>query len=555
MYVHREAWVDLRVDAVCEACGSNFSYTHEIRETGGKWSDPQAKVQERLMQGEAGVKRCPNCKYLQSWMQSLWSEEWQVLFVLLTGVPSIAIVAYFFGWPDSLGWEDGLWNALPVAGYIFLFWLTIWPGIFFARKFIKPNKLWYKRHGFHLFLPNQPTITAGDWVLREGVVSTQRCKKSVEQRLEEQKKPVQHELLPSHISSESQPEKKTEKDTNIFEILTDAVCCVMCADKKVTTRERKAIHKILEKTKAPWDGNKIEEHINNFVQRVKKDGLKSIVQEICDKLPEFKKRGKELVLLRCIDYMTRADGIIDENEKQLTEKFKSALGIKYSDYAGSATQVETTTSREKEETEQEKQVTANHGSQDNVKINESSAVSRKESNSVEEYTVTISGKGWASGLWAERPIQVPGNVNVAFFLSQQPLPPVWPEDEEYRSYIMGDQQRLQNHWITVLLHHPNKDVVIQTLRLPHIECVGSIPVSIADFLVQDDVSIAEEAARTVWRLSDYGVHKIFNVILSRGLTPSDYSASQVAKAVKFLENKCPPERRQLLEKEVHDDFK
>ena len=64
-----------------------------------------------------------------------------------------------------------------------------------------------------------------------------------------------------------------EKQINIFEILMDAICCVMCADKKVTTKERKAVHKILEKTKAPWDSDEINDRINRFIKRGKKEGF------------------------------------------------------------------------------------------------------------------------------------------------------------------------------------------------------------------------------------------------------------------------------------------
>lgn len=105
----------------------------------------------------------------------------------------------------------------------------------------------------------------------------------------------------------------------------DAICCVMCADKKVTTRERKAIHKILEKIKAPWREDQIDGRINDFIQRVKENGLKSLIEQTSKKLPEFKRRGKENVLLRCIDYMARADGYIDKNELKLCQRFGAAV--------------------------------------------------------------------------------------------------------------------------------------------------------------------------------------------------------------------------------------
>ena len=63
-----------------------------------------------------------------------------------------------------------------------------------------------------------------------------------------------------------------DKNTSLFEILLNAVCCVMCADKKITTQERQAVYKILKKTKSPWSTEEIDEKIGAFIQGVKKEG-------------------------------------------------------------------------------------------------------------------------------------------------------------------------------------------------------------------------------------------------------------------------------------------
>ena len=116
-----------------------------------------------------------------------------------------------------------------------------------------------------------------------------------------------------------------DKGAFIYEILLDAICCVMCADKKITTQERKAVHKILHKTKSPWSDEDIDEKIGVFVQRLKKEGSRKIIQETCSRLPEFSKVGKEQILLKCIDYMADADGEIHEEEISLINQFKSVL--------------------------------------------------------------------------------------------------------------------------------------------------------------------------------------------------------------------------------------
>ncbi|MGB2865392.1 MAG: hypothetical protein WBC05_18830 [Sedimentisphaerales bacterium] len=116
-----------------------------------------------------------------------------------------------------------------------------------------------------------------------------------------------------------------KRKNNILEVLMDAVCCVMCADKKVATPERKAVHRILEKVKAPWDKNEIDRRIDIFIHRAKKEGLLSLTQEVCHKLIIFKRKGKEQVLLRCVEYMAQADGIIDPRETELCQKFRTVL--------------------------------------------------------------------------------------------------------------------------------------------------------------------------------------------------------------------------------------
>ena len=131
--------------------------------------------------------------------------------------------------------------------------------------------------------------------------------------------------------------EKSSRD-EIYEILTDAICCVMCADKKVTSRERKAVHKIIEKTKSPWAGDDIDKRINIFLEHAKKEGMEKMIQMTCGKLPEFKKSKKQEVLMTCLNFMARADGIVHEKEIEIINKFKSILGIESNDSTKEAAQ-------------------------------------------------------------------------------------------------------------------------------------------------------------------------------------------------------------------------
>jgi tellurite resistance protein len=116
-----------------------------------------------------------------------------------------------------------------------------------------------------------------------------------------------------------------EKQPSIFDILMDAACCVIFADGKVTNEERKAVYTIMEKTKSSWTKKSIDNRIDGFLDRFKTEGIDKIVQTTCEMLPEFKRRKKQKVLIACLDFISRADGMMDENEKKIIEKFKSAV--------------------------------------------------------------------------------------------------------------------------------------------------------------------------------------------------------------------------------------
>ena len=111
----------------------------------------------------------------------------------------------------------------------------------------------------------------------------------------------------------------------IVEILIDVICCVMCADKKVTKSEREAVHRLIKKTKAFYKAEQIDARIDTFMKRVEEQGLEAIVNSTCERIPLFTKIGKKELLLKCIRYMMYADGKIQKQEVQLCKKFETSL--------------------------------------------------------------------------------------------------------------------------------------------------------------------------------------------------------------------------------------
>jgi len=145
---------------------------------------------------------------------------------------------------------------------------------------------------------------------------------------EESEKETIVSLLKQHQEKAEQVRKPlNEKQAYIYDVLMNAICCVMCADRKVSSRERKAVHMILKETKSPWTDEEIDQRIAAFVQLVNDKGLTHVINMTCKQLPEFKRRKKEQALWLCLNHMAKADGIVDKSEKHIIDKFKATLGV------------------------------------------------------------------------------------------------------------------------------------------------------------------------------------------------------------------------------------
>jgi len=136
---------------------------------------------------------------------------------------------------------------------------------------------------------------------------------------------------PNVVASEARRRKAQERArraiANIRSVLMDALCCVMVADGKVKAVERKRAHDLMKSVKADWPKEKIDAHINAFIQRVRQDGIRAILQGTCAKLVAFKELGKEDVLLHCISEMSNADGTLEEEEEKVCARFRASLGM------------------------------------------------------------------------------------------------------------------------------------------------------------------------------------------------------------------------------------
>ncbi len=97
--------------------------------------------------------------------------------------------------------------------------------------------------------------------------------------------------------------RKTE---NIFIVLLNALCCVMAADGRLSSSEKKRMLEIMNQVKAPLDREKVNEHLAQFVERVKREGFTTVVNATCDELQVFRQNGKTKTLFSCLNSVRRS---------------------------------------------------------------------------------------------------------------------------------------------------------------------------------------------------------------------------------------------------------
>jgi hypothetical protein len=158
---------------------------------------------------------------------------------------------------------------------------------------------------------------------------------------------------------------------------------------------------------------------------------------------------------------------------------------------------------------------------------------------------------WSRDIYSRRPVRVAAALDVDQFLEQRPMPSIWPDYEEFNSYVGGNDEFMCYLRVIVLLHHPNLDVRAQCLRLPHLKSNTEHAVVLAGLLI--DPQVADMAAEAIWRMNDDGVHVVLNVLLSRGIVPSGYPRQQANHAIEILRSTCPQPRRPFLEREILAD--
>ncbi len=126
-------------------------------------------------------------------------------------------------------------------------------------------------------------------------------------------------------SSDGSPTAETGGRDRVFDVMLEILCCLMVADGRASSAEKKRIREIMTKVRSPWSDSQIDDRISSFIDRVKTDGYRRTLDRALKDVQLFKHMGKQDVLLKCLDVVAHADGTVSDRELQLCQRVKTIV--------------------------------------------------------------------------------------------------------------------------------------------------------------------------------------------------------------------------------------
>jgi uncharacterized tellurite resistance protein B-like protein len=99
----------------------------------------------------------------------------------------------------------------------------------------------------------------------------------------------------------------------------------MVSDGRASRAEKLRIHELLTRLKVPWHSDQVEARIAAFIQDVKDNGFKAVLDRTCEDARVFKQLGRERILRDCMVAMSSADGETTDKEKDVCRRIMDAL--------------------------------------------------------------------------------------------------------------------------------------------------------------------------------------------------------------------------------------
>jgi len=153
----------VQVKLECEACGKKYEYTKRVNYNDSRLFTNLEKsiksAHDQLNIDKLGIKRCPECNYLQSWMQKNFKNKWDSFFMFCFGVLVVYLGARLFGWPKDIAI---ILHILIFIGYCILLTLGASVGYWISSKVMIPNKFWYRGDDYREYPVKEPVYIITD---------------------------------------------------------------------------------------------------------------------------------------------------------------------------------------------------------------------------------------------------------------------------------------------------------------------------------------------------------------------------------------------------------
>lgn len=107
-------------------------------------------------------------------------------------------------------------------------------------------------------------------------------------------------------------------------VALDLLCCVMVADRMASGVEKQLIRDLLKQDDCPWTDAEIAGRIREFAERVKKGGLESTINNVCDSTRGLKLDRVREIFDDCVQ-IAKADGEFTKRETRVLDRIQELI--------------------------------------------------------------------------------------------------------------------------------------------------------------------------------------------------------------------------------------
>lgn len=151
-----------------------------------------------------------------------------------------------------------------------------------------------------------------------------------EDRIEETAEPATPSRPPGGKNEQEEghsapSEQASGDDDDLHTALLEILGCMMVADGRASRSEKERIRDILTERQAPWSAEEMDQRIQLFIHRVKKNGYRQTVANAMGKIELFQRRNQSEILIESLDAVAAADGMVTEREHEFGDRLRKLV--------------------------------------------------------------------------------------------------------------------------------------------------------------------------------------------------------------------------------------